>query len=435
MSEPAEKSPATGSNMPVDETPAVLLASASWVGADGYEVGGQFHERATSFFAAVKWDVLVSLSSSFRNGISCEIGEKFSIGHFNMVRQIVFADGVRWVARVRLPKMEAVFGERELLEDANILRVEVASMKFLKTKTSIPVPEVHHYDVGPNNAIGASYILMDYIDGTVATDLQEAKGFRPSQYGTPDQDRKFRQQMAAIQVELSCFVFHKIGSLYYDEPTSRFFIGPEVETGKGPWKSPMEYYADLADHALESCVASAGADVLEAPSFGLPILFKHLISLYGQGTNRSGLSFRLTNRDFGAHNLLVNDNFEIVGVIDFDGVMAAPAEVVAQYPQLTGFDPQPPGHIETRQIVLDRLKIVMPQIEQYKNLIGTIEATKGSYKTRYPTISSSISSEAASIYRGIHSYMSHQKFVNDKWMDAYTRLLLKNVKPREPSAP
>jgi hypothetical protein len=72
-------------------------------------------------------------------------------------------------------------------------------------------------------------------------------------------------------------------------------------------------------------VADAPPDV---QTIAIPILFKHLISLYGQNSSRGG-PFSITNRDFGAHNLLVNDDFKIIGVIDFDGVMAAPIEVIA----------------------------------------------------------------------------------------------------------
>ena len=119
-------------NMAVVETRAVSLGSASWNGAAEYETGGEFHERATTFFAAVKWDVLASLSSSLRNSIPCEFGEKFSIGHFNMVRQIVFEDGISWVARLRLPLLKAAFGSREALDYTSSLKVEIASMRFLK---------------------------------------------------------------------------------------------------------------------------------------------------------------------------------------------------------------------------------------------------------------------------------------------------------------
>jgi len=82
------------SNMTVVENRATLLGSTSWNGATDYKTSNEFHRRATAFFAAVKWDVLISLSSSLRNSIPCEFGEKFSISHFNMVQRIVFKDGI-----------------------------------------------------------------------------------------------------------------------------------------------------------------------------------------------------------------------------------------------------------------------------------------------------------------------------------------------------
>jgi hypothetical protein len=103
--------------------PPPTLGSTSWDGADAYEVGGELHQRATTFFTAIKWDQLISLSSRLREGIPCSFGEKFSIGHFNMVRRIVFADGVSWVARLRLPRL-ASLGDREALDDASILKAE-----------------------------------------------------------------------------------------------------------------------------------------------------------------------------------------------------------------------------------------------------------------------------------------------------------------------
>ena len=102
--------------------------------------------------------------------------------------------------------------------------------------------------------------------------------------------------MASIQVELSSFKFNQIGILYQDERTLDFFICPEIETGKGPWTSSMDYYTDLSNHALQVCIADAEPEVQTSCSFAIPILFKHLISLYGQNSSRGG-PFSLTNRD------------------------------------------------------------------------------------------------------------------------------------------
>lgn len=294
-----------------------------------------------------------------------------------------------------------------------------------RVKTSIPVPEVYSYSVDTGNDVGAPYILMDYIHGTVATELRVAKNCDVDLFGTLQQDRKFRQQMAGIQVALSVFEFDQIGSLYEDEVTSEFFIGPDVETRKGPWTSPMEYYADLAHHALQGCVANAPADVQTSWSFAIPILFKHLISVYGH-TATGNVLFRLTNRDFGAHNLLVNNDFEIVGVIDLDGVVAAPIEVVSQYPQLSGLDREPPGHIENRPLAIDRISRTAPKLAEYQSFVKKAEIESGTHENGESTIATMMLSDATSIFQGLMCYTSHQKSVNDKWMDAYVRLLHEN---------
>jgi len=51
--------------------------------------------------------------------------------------QLHRTDGISWVARVRLPELGAFFGDRELLSVASTLRVEVASMKFLRYVRSV----------------------------------------------------------------------------------------------------------------------------------------------------------------------------------------------------------------------------------------------------------------------------------------------------------
>ena len=40
---------------------------------------------------------------------------------------------------------------------------EVATMNYLREHTSIPVPEVYHYDANPYNRLGGEYILMSKV--------------------------------------------------------------------------------------------------------------------------------------------------------------------------------------------------------------------------------------------------------------------------------
>jgi hypothetical protein len=114
---------------------AVLVGSASWNGAADYEIDSVFHKRATAFFESLNWKELTSISSSLRNGIPCGFQGDFSIGHFNMVRHIVFEDGISWVARLRLPLLSEAFGGREALDCDGSLKIEIASMNLLKYAT------------------------------------------------------------------------------------------------------------------------------------------------------------------------------------------------------------------------------------------------------------------------------------------------------------
>lgn len=113
----------------VDEDRPEQLGSASWIEADMYAAGEEVHERATRFFAEVKWDALTSISSHLRNGLPCKYSGTYSFGHFNMVRHVQFADGASWVARVRLPEL---WQTHKALDVASILRVEIGSMRFLR---------------------------------------------------------------------------------------------------------------------------------------------------------------------------------------------------------------------------------------------------------------------------------------------------------------
>ena len=207
---------------------------------------------------------------------------------------------------------------------------------FFRLKTTVPVPKVHDYDSSSTNKFGARFIIMDYIDGLPASTLKQRTDCDVDLYGTPEQDIHFRKQMADIHAELANCVFDQIGSLLYDEQTG-FTIGPDVETGFGPWRSSLEYFNDIADHSFRTFLASIDDDrkLRWHRTCSLPLVFKQLTRIYCTETNGP---FHLINRDFGAHNLLVNEKFEIVGVIDFDSLMAAPVEMVAQFPRLTGLD-------------------------------------------------------------------------------------------------
>lgn len=108
------------------------MASSRWVGSEPYEEGDPFHERAEAFLQAVNWEVLIQICSEAHRHVGCRLHEKYSLGHFNLVRHVIFEDGEEWIARLRLPDISAVSGQRELLDVESIMKSEIAATNYLR---------------------------------------------------------------------------------------------------------------------------------------------------------------------------------------------------------------------------------------------------------------------------------------------------------------
>lgn len=266
---------------------------------------------------------------------------------------------------------------------------------------------------------------MEYIHGTVASEMQDKIDAPWNQFGTPEQDQKFRRKMAAIQVEMASLKFDKIGSLYQDAKTGEFYIGPDCQTGKGPWESSLEYYHSLAEQKLEESTRNAPKEVQEDRSFNLPRLFQQLIPMYTEEQSVRG-PFGLAHSDFGAHNLLVNENFDILAVIDFDGLIAGPLEIQAQFPSLTGLDVEPPFVVETKPLVVSRINATRPKLEEYKRMVQELEGLTETPKdthSLHKRPGDLLLSHSSALITGLQEYSMHQDFVNQKWMLSFERLL------------
>lgn len=271
------------------------------------------------------------------------------------------------------------------------------------------MPDVFFYDPDPSNQVGAPYMLLEYIHGSAADHLQIIKNSALTMFGTPEQDRKFRRQMAKIQAQVLAFQFPKIGSLYYDQDTESFYIGPDIITGKGPWTSSADYYRDLADVLMKEAAARQYLNPEYNTYFCAPVLLNHLMSIHSKDDNGP---YSLVNRDFGAHNILVDNDFNIVGVIDVGGVFAAPPEAAAQYPKLSCLDVQPPGRIPINSYAREAIELTKPKLVEYREWLMKYEAE---FRNGNATISSLVGSRGAIIYHGLDSCSEACGFQTNTW--------------------
>ena len=108
------------------------MASSHWLGAGKYSEGDALYKRAETFLREINWDVLIQICSEAHRHLGCRLHDKFSLGHFNLVRHIIFEDGEEWIARLRLPHIPSVFGQRELPDVESIMKSEIAATKYLR---------------------------------------------------------------------------------------------------------------------------------------------------------------------------------------------------------------------------------------------------------------------------------------------------------------
>ena len=168
--------------------------------------------------------------------LTCAIDQsQFAVGHNNVVFKIAFSDASQWIARVRLSDDES--NEKDSVETSIIS--EIATVKLIASRTSIPIPKIHSFDVDATNAFGFRYVLMQALPGH---HLDEGLSRSiPREYWD-----KVVDQLSDYWYQLSRLRFDRIGRLWcgrsvdQGEPT----LVP-IEGLGGPFLTSLEYF-----HAL-----------------------------------------------------------------------------------------------------------------------------------------------------------------------------------------
>jgi hypothetical protein len=287
-----------------------------------------------------------SLIAKYRGGVPEELCAPIR-GAFNVCIRMKFLDGGSAMIRFPCPGV-AMFPEEKVHR-------EVAVMRYLSQNTTIPVPFILHYgmtDESPRKL--GPFIIMEYIEH--AHDLVDALNTPGiGLYDRPILDPRIPQtklefvysQMADILLELSKCSFPRIGSLVETDEdewsvTARPLtlnmnelvqLGnfPRARLPSEPSSSSSAYYSILADIHLEH-LSTQRNDAIESAEdcrrkYIARCLFRNLAS---QSRLRSrdfeSGPFKLFCDDLRPANVLVNADFKIVAVIDWEFTYTAPAE-------------------------------------------------------------------------------------------------------------
>lgn len=294
-------------------------------------------DEITRLFQKINIQALISRATALRNGIPCTLPHNLKYSHetcskimggTNYHIEILFEDGTSWLARIR--RSNATSPPTDLQK--YILRSEVATLQFLR-RTSIPTPMVYDFDLDENNPVGVPYMLMEKLPGkSVGTSLCLA--------WTAEKRRKVLSQLADYYVTLLNYPMDSMGA--FSHPGSGR-IGPfAVEAltdwksgalkGTGPCLSIQDYYKTGIDLTLDLILrqeiyTSRPVDAYLVHRY----LLDNVVKVFSYNDLDDG-KFYLRHADDKGDHILVDEDFNITGIIDWEWAYTAPKSVAFNSP-------------------------------------------------------------------------------------------------------
>ena len=272
-------------------------------------------------FSSINFDKLASVISATRDCIPCTINtKKFASGGMNVLFEAVFDDGRVWLCRV------GYVGSQYSAEFVQaMMHTTVTAMRYVSELTSLRIPHVYAYEGNINTSeIGAAYMLLEPLEGLSYMDMLENPEFEVDKM-------RIVSNVAAIMVQLSQLTFPSIGWLY--ESTNGVQVGPIVDfsgTHHGPFSTSVEYFSWRAKQAstAQQTWKSESPDAALKSDF-VCWLFQQAAPLLSKRNNGP---FPLMHPDLWGQQLLMDMEYNVHGVIDWDETSTVPWLEFCAYP-------------------------------------------------------------------------------------------------------
>ena len=258
-------------------------------------------------------------------------------------------------------------------------------------------------------------MFTQYIHGAPALQLEReirlGKGELPNDH--------LWEQIADIQVQLANLKLDGIGGIY--EEGDEFKLGSEMRTGKGPFRTSGHYYSALAEHEYELAQHEAETDFKDDDCVNLPYKFQALVQHRGLG-DQTG-PFGVMNRSLSPGSILVDHDMNIVGLVSFKRVLAAPTTSLTKLPMQMGMYLLVPDRFNS----LRRQPVIHSEIATLiTKYIGFMRAAIIKHNTNNQTVIDVVNSMMADepyIMEGLDNYKMYHDVESDDWMNFYAELL------------
>jgi Phosphotransferase enzyme family len=291
----------------------------------------------TAIFDNSEIDVgaIVDLATRIR-GIECRIFREPHNEGFCWIGFLQFVDKIEWTVRLPKPRLSdsdktynaATFHER--------CATMVAALEYVGTRTTLPVPRIHHFDLSSINVLKRPYILMDCLPGQPLGSMME--GLKDHQI------RSIIRQWAEYTMELAKLQFSQIGSLY-KKSDGEFFVGallPKYDScpaGIGPFKSVADYIL------LSSSNKKRSHETPPPKAYGGMLRGSLIESLFPFIVLPEFLNspFVLSHRSLDIDWILVDDDGRLTGILGWQNAAVVPLQSHIRVPESLNLEFLPPS--------------------------------------------------------------------------------------------
>ncbi|KAI9748530.1 MAG: hypothetical protein M4579_007198 [Chaenotheca gracillima] len=275
---------------------------------------------------SVNDEALLSLASSLHNGVKCWLDSEDPLGRsmlggMNVHLPIHFADGTRWLARIQRAN-HTIFPDDITNE---IITSESATLKWLEGIEGLPTPRLHAFGLRnhPSNDVGVAYMLIDELPG------------RPfiADVVSLEQKQKVFAALARILTRLEESPLERIGSLTFGL-AGEVYVGPTASdrtgtlTHLGPFHDAAAYYESWCEEHLKL--------IADHQLFVKFPLHAYMVFSFLKDKAQAGKlddfdgkyergPFVLKHTDDKGDHILVDDDFNITGLIDWTFARVVPA--------------------------------------------------------------------------------------------------------------
>ncbi|KAB5582236.1 hypothetical protein GE09DRAFT_1210888 [Coniochaeta sp. 2T2.1] len=259
-------------------------------------------------FLLTNWDALIDIAKQLSGDPAYVYQGDFHAGGRHIVRRIGLPQkGGSWIARI--PTIPAPFDSEDrrrwwTSEEKFAMESEIATMIYVARNT-------------------------DCIEGNMLFDLGGPEIL------TDEQKAKIRRSVASIQCKLMDAPLAQLGSLIL-KPDGGIDIGPlPAAFGfEGPLRSTTDYFLSWARHnaTFKNLHLLGAHPSLRQAAEAFPRRLVSAVessSLVPPGHSGGGGAYPILHPDLLMHNILLDDDYELVGVIDWEYAHSAPLEVFA----------------------------------------------------------------------------------------------------------